>query len=215
MHVGDRASLTCSVTKGDLPLTITWKKDGRILNAGSSVSITEVDQFTSILVIESLSPEHNGNYSCVVKNAAAEAAHTQQLAVNGKHLSLMMDADIWWNVDFGVLFDDFLRTSCFSLSVFVSGELVAFGLRRQNLVLDLTHTKNNQFARFSICLSPALSASHNRAIQLPRWAQRGYAYTNGLWSQRRWPSFGSHVAEGRKTPLAWTWGQCYVTGPLQ
>ncbi|ERL93382.1 hypothetical protein D910_10674, partial [Dendroctonus ponderosae] len=82
MHVGDRASLTCSVTKGDLPLTITWKKDGRILNAGSSVSITEVDQFTSILVIESLSPEHNGNYSCVVRNAAAEVAHTQQLAVN-------------------------------------------------------------------------------------------------------------------------------------
>ncbi|CAH1132457.1 unnamed protein product [Ceutorhynchus assimilis] len=82
MHVGDRASLTCSVTKGDLPLTITWTKDNRILSPGSSVSITQVDQFTSILVIESLSPEHNGNYSCVVRNAAAEVAHTQQLAVN-------------------------------------------------------------------------------------------------------------------------------------
>ncbi|KAL1516797.1 hypothetical protein ABEB36_000653 [Hypothenemus hampei] len=82
MHVGDRASLTCSVTKGDLPLTITWTRDGRILTPGSSVSITQVDQFTSILVIESLSPEHNGNYSCVVRNAAAQVAYTQQLAVN-------------------------------------------------------------------------------------------------------------------------------------
>ncbi|KAF7270098.1 hypothetical protein GWI33_016898 [Rhynchophorus ferrugineus] len=82
MHVGDRASLTCSVTKGDQPLTITWTKDGRVLTQGSSVSVTQVDPFTSILVIESLSPEHNGNYSCVVRNAAAEVAHTQQLAVN-------------------------------------------------------------------------------------------------------------------------------------
>lgn len=108
MHVGDRASLTCSVTKGDLPLTIIWTKDNRILSPGSSVSITQVDQFTSILVIESLSPEHNGNYSCVVRNAAAEVAHTQQLAVNGNQFCLMLDADIWRTVGFfEVLFDDY------------------------------------------------------------------------------------------------------------
>lgn len=47
------------------------------------VSITQVDQFTSILLIESLSPDHNGNYSCVVRNAAAEVSHTQQMVVNG------------------------------------------------------------------------------------------------------------------------------------
>ncbi|KAJ8924819.1 hypothetical protein NQ315_000973 [Exocentrus adspersus] len=82
LHVGDRASLTCSVTKGDLPLTISWHKDGRTLEPAQMVSITQVDQFTSILVIESLSPEHNGNYSCVVRNLAAEVSHTQQLVVN-------------------------------------------------------------------------------------------------------------------------------------
>ncbi|KAL3284947.1 hypothetical protein HHI36_019078 [Cryptolaemus montrouzieri] len=82
LHVGDRASLTCSVTKGDLPLTITWHKDGRMVQPAHSMSITQVDQFTSILVIESLTPEHNGNYSCVVRNAAAEVSHTQQLLVN-------------------------------------------------------------------------------------------------------------------------------------
>lgn len=48
------------------------------------VSVTQVDQFTSILVIESLTPEHNGNYSCVVRNQAAEVSHTHQLVVNGK-----------------------------------------------------------------------------------------------------------------------------------
>ncbi|XP_018569506.1 Down syndrome cell adhesion molecule-like protein Dscam2 [Anoplophora glabripennis] len=82
LHVGDRASLTCSVTKGDLPLTISWHKDGRALEPAQMMSITQVDQFTSILVIESLMQEHNGNYSCVVRNLAAEVSHTQQLVVN-------------------------------------------------------------------------------------------------------------------------------------
>ncbi|CAH2009909.1 unnamed protein product [Acanthoscelides obtectus] len=82
LHVGDRASLTCSVTKGDQPLTITWHKDGRTVEPGQSVSITQVDQFTSILMILSLSPEHNGNYSCVVRNLAAEVSHTHHLVVN-------------------------------------------------------------------------------------------------------------------------------------
>ncbi|XP_068083857.1 cell adhesion molecule Dscam2 [Anabrus simplex] len=81
-HVGERASLTCSVTKGDLPLTISWLKDGRPLESAQRVSITQVDQFNSILLIESLSPDHNGNYSCVARNLAAEVSHTQQLMVN-------------------------------------------------------------------------------------------------------------------------------------
>ncbi|KAJ9598443.1 hypothetical protein L9F63_010887, partial [Diploptera punctata] len=81
-HVGERASLTCSVTKGDLPLTIEWQKDGRPLDSSQRVSITQVDQFNSILLIESLSPDHNGNYSCVARNLAAEVSRTQQLVVN-------------------------------------------------------------------------------------------------------------------------------------
>lgn len=82
-HVGERASLTCSVTKGDLPLTIAWLKDGRPLDASQRMSITQVDQFNSILLIESLSPDHSGNYSCVARNLAAEVSRTQQLMVNG------------------------------------------------------------------------------------------------------------------------------------
>ncbi|KAF5279124.1 hypothetical protein FQA39_LY05802 [Lamprigera yunnana] len=82
LHVGDRASLTCSVTKGDLPLTISWHKDGRVVEPAQMLSVTQVDQYTSILLIESLTPEHNGNYSCVVRNLAAEVSHTQHLVVN-------------------------------------------------------------------------------------------------------------------------------------
>lgn len=83
LHIGDRVSLTCSVTKGDLPLTISWRKDGRIMNPSHHVSITAVDQFTSILAIEKLSSDHNGNYSCVVSNMVAEVSHSHPLVVNG------------------------------------------------------------------------------------------------------------------------------------
>lgn len=84
LHLGERASLTCSVTKGDLPLTMSWLKDGMPLDPKHRLSVQQVDQFNSILLIESLSPDHNGNYSCVARNPAAEVMHTQRLVVNGK-----------------------------------------------------------------------------------------------------------------------------------
>ncbi|XP_025829144.1 Down syndrome cell adhesion molecule-like protein Dscam2 isoform X2 [Agrilus planipennis] len=94
LHVGDRASLTCTVTKGDQPLTISWHKDHRVLDPSQMVVIKQVDQFTSILAIESLTPEHNGNYSCVVRNQAGEVSHTQQLVVNVPPRWLVEPADV-------------------------------------------------------------------------------------------------------------------------
>ncbi|XP_058796799.1 cell adhesion molecule Dscam2 [Phymastichus coffea] len=82
LHLGERTTLTCSVSRGDLPLTIFWLKDGRTLGPSERVTVTSVDQFNSILMIESLSPDHNGNYSCVARNLAAEVSHTQRLVVH-------------------------------------------------------------------------------------------------------------------------------------
>uniref|UniRef100_A0A1B0GKQ0 Down syndrome cell adhesion molecule-like protein Dscam2 n=2 Tax=Lutzomyia longipalpis TaxID=7200 RepID=A0A1B0GKQ0_LUTLO len=82
LNVGGRASLTCSVVKGDQPLTISWRKDGRIVDSSQRMSVTQVDQYNSILVIDSLSSEHSGNYSCVVRNQAAEVETSQALLVN-------------------------------------------------------------------------------------------------------------------------------------
>lgn len=85
LNVGDRASLTCSVIKGDLPLTQTWRKDNRIIDASQHISIKQVDHYNSILVIENLGPEHSANYTCTVRNSAAEVEISQSLLVNGKH----------------------------------------------------------------------------------------------------------------------------------
>lgn len=84
LNVGDRASLTCSVIKGDLPLTITWRKDNRNIDASQHISIKQVDHYNSILVIENLGPDHTGNFTCSVRNSAAEVEIAQSLLVNGK-----------------------------------------------------------------------------------------------------------------------------------
>lgn len=84
LNVGDRASLTCSVVKGDVPLTISWRKDGRAIELSSQhMSVKSVDQYNSILVIENLIADHTGNYSCCVRNLAAEVESAQSLLVNG------------------------------------------------------------------------------------------------------------------------------------
>lgn len=66
-------------------MSISWLKDGRAIDtADRALHLTQVDQFNSILLIESLSPEHNGNYSCVARNLAARVTETLHLVVNGK-----------------------------------------------------------------------------------------------------------------------------------
>ncbi|XP_044016886.1 Down syndrome cell adhesion molecule-like protein Dscam2 isoform X3 [Aphidius gifuensis] len=82
LHLGERTSLTCSVTRGDQPIRITWLKDGRALGPSERVSITNVDQYNSMLMIESLSPDHNGNISCLVANNAGSTSYSATLVVH-------------------------------------------------------------------------------------------------------------------------------------
>ncbi|XP_052121775.1 cell adhesion molecule Dscam2-like [Frankliniella occidentalis] len=77
-HEGERASITCSVVSGDKPLHLQWLKDGLPLE-----TVHRVDEYNSILLIESLSREHNGSYTCSASNGAAEVTQTQELLVNG------------------------------------------------------------------------------------------------------------------------------------
>lgn len=78
--------MTCSVVKGDTPLTIIWRKDGHSLDPTQRIQVNQVDQYNSLLVIDSLQADHTGNYSCVVRNSAAEVEGTQGLLVNGNVL---------------------------------------------------------------------------------------------------------------------------------
>lgn len=77
--------VTCTVTKGDLPLKIQWYFNGKFIKSGQiGVNLANTKR-TSQLSIESVTHQNQGNYSCVVNNDAGNTNHTAQLYVNGIH----------------------------------------------------------------------------------------------------------------------------------
>lgn len=81
LKLGERLTLTCSVTKGDLPLSFSWTVDGRPISVASSagpIKTVQIDPYTNLLSVDSLQPSHSGNYSCNVHNLAETAMTRQQ-----------------------------------------------------------------------------------------------------------------------------------------
>ena len=81
---GALARLTCVVYQGDLPLSISWQKDGISIPPSLGIAVRNVDTYTSILTIDRVESKHGGNYSCFAQNQAASASHTASLVVNGR-----------------------------------------------------------------------------------------------------------------------------------
>ncbi|XP_042226887.1 Down syndrome cell adhesion molecule-like protein Dscam2, partial [Homarus americanus] len=82
LQAGDRAGVTCLVTKGDPPITFTWEKDGRPMQEVEGVSISSMNHFSSALMVSSLTALHTGEYTCRASNHWAQATHSASLAVN-------------------------------------------------------------------------------------------------------------------------------------
>lgn len=82
-NAGDTVSLTCTVTKGDMPIEILWLFNESPLNSGSGVILSRSGRKISMLSIDSIEATHRGNYTCVAKNVAGEASHSALLHVNG------------------------------------------------------------------------------------------------------------------------------------
>ena len=86
---GEFAQLTCVVSKGDMPITITWSLKGQDLNSGPSITTTMVGTRTSMLIISDVDYTHIGEYTCRATNPAGSVTHAAKLNVNGNHLVTM------------------------------------------------------------------------------------------------------------------------------
>lgn len=85
---GDMVSATCSIMKGDFPVKIVWKFNGRTIDFNDpDVTITRINLRMSALSIESVAARHAGNYTCVATNRAGNVSHSTTLAVNGTYLN--------------------------------------------------------------------------------------------------------------------------------
>uniref|UniRef100_T1IV65 Ig-like domain-containing protein n=1 Tax=Strigamia maritima TaxID=126957 RepID=T1IV65_STRMM len=78
---GTLVRVSCVVSRGDLPINITWLKDDRIIPSELPVSIREFDEYSSVLSIDPVKFKHAGNYSCIALNHAGISSHTAQLAI--------------------------------------------------------------------------------------------------------------------------------------
>ena len=84
---GAFAQLTCVVSHGDMPVTISWSLKGQELNSGPSITTTQLGQRASMLVISSVDYTHIGEYTCRATNAAGSVTYSVDLNVNGNQWS--------------------------------------------------------------------------------------------------------------------------------
>lgn len=75
--------IACVVSSGDMPIRITWRKDGQEIVPSSGITI-DTKEFMSSLQISKVSLKHNGNYTCIASNDAATVSTERQLTVTGE-----------------------------------------------------------------------------------------------------------------------------------
>lgn len=116
VNSGDLTSVTCSVHKGDLPMTIEWLHNNQNVATLNGVMITQAGKKISTLSIESVSADHAGLYTCLARNQAGNSSHTSVLNVNGTFISRFKDLLVFC-LFFKILKRDLSSTTS-SLSVF-------------------------------------------------------------------------------------------------
>lgn len=81
---GELVSVTCSVTKGDQPIEISWTFNGTPIDSrDSDIVVASTNRKNSVLTIESVAARHAGDYTCTASNRVGATTHTAHLAVNG------------------------------------------------------------------------------------------------------------------------------------
>ena len=79
----DFVQLTCVITRGDRPLSITWSLKGDLVSSDDTLTTTMIGQQTSLLMISSVDYHHSGVYTCQAKNSAGVSSYSAELKVNG------------------------------------------------------------------------------------------------------------------------------------
>ena len=80
---GKFAQLTCVISSGDMPISITWSLKGELVSSGPTLTTTMLGTQASMLVISSVDYHHSGVYTCRAENPAGVTTHSAELKVNG------------------------------------------------------------------------------------------------------------------------------------
>lgn len=80
---GDSVQLTCHVSKGDLPLHITWLHNSKKIYTHLGVVSNKIGDRISLLSISYVKDQNSGVYTCLAENAAGNSNYSTTLFVNG------------------------------------------------------------------------------------------------------------------------------------
>lgn len=83
LNTGDNVQLNCHVSKGDIPLNITWTLNGKPIHPSSGITTLPIGTRTNLLNINSVDREHSGEYTCLASNRGGQASHSATLFING------------------------------------------------------------------------------------------------------------------------------------
>ena len=83
MDEGEFAQVSCIVSKGDQPLSISWFFHGSHITPDLGIVTAPIGSRGSMLIIGSVAHKHRGNYTCSAKNLASTEFKTVELRVNG------------------------------------------------------------------------------------------------------------------------------------
>lgn len=86
MNTGDSTSLTCTISKGDLPVQISWSHNNKTLTNDGNIAILKMSKKISTLSIDSAQAEHVGEYTCTAQNSAGSTSYSAFLNVNGTQI---------------------------------------------------------------------------------------------------------------------------------
>lgn len=86
--------------QGDLPLNLTWLKDGGpVLGGSGAAAVTPFNAYSTILTVNNVSRSDTGDYTCVAANPVHSAAYTAHLNVNGTPTSSLRRRKRGWTTD--------------------------------------------------------------------------------------------------------------------
>lgn len=87
VNLDDSVMTSCSVMKGDLPLSIYWTfSNGNMsynLSSNDGLVIMRTSQKISMIAIDAVKARHMGNYTCFAGNKGGTAEYSTYLAIHG------------------------------------------------------------------------------------------------------------------------------------
>jgi cell adhesion molecule, putative len=83
VKINGKASVFCSLSSGTPPFKFEWLKSGLKISNSDDLRI-DIGKDYSALIIEALSVEDNGNYTCIVSNNHGTDSYTALLTIDCK-----------------------------------------------------------------------------------------------------------------------------------